>query len=342
MKPLKFGIIGCSRIAIKSVIPAILKSEYAELEMIGSRDISNAKNISKQFRCKKFGNYDDVLNDSNVNAVYISTPIGTHEKWTTLAASKGKHIYCEKSSTFSLISAKKMIESAKKNNVRLIEGFMFRFHSQHKIVKEMINQNKIGDLKFFQSNFGFPSFPLTDIRFTDKIGGGFLNDSGCYPISACRMIFEKEPTSVFFSKISDSQNIDVMGVSTLVFPDNKIGVCSYGNDAYYQSKYEIWGTNGLISLDRAFSVPSNFSPSINLHYDLEKTWEGRKIDSFSVPSEDHFKNLIDNFSITIQKNSSKMNFEEELLKQALVMEALRLSSKKNSMIFLDEFENLNT
>ena len=337
MKKLNFGIIGCSRIAIKSVIPAIQKSEYAQVEIIGSRNILKSKDVSKQFSCKKFGNYEDVINDPKVDVVYISTPIGTHEKWVILALSKGKHVYCEKSSTFSFNSAEKMVETAKKNNVRLIEGFMFRFHSQHRIVKEMINDNKIGNLKFFQSNFGFPSFPLTDIRFSDKVGGGFLNDSGCYPISACRMIFEEEPISVFFSKIDETDNIDVMGVSTLVFQNNKFGICSYGNDAYYQSKYEIWGTNGVLSLDRAFSVPPDFSPTINLQYDVEKTWEGRKIDVFSVPPEDHFKNLIDTFCAEIQKKHlSKIYFEEELLKQAKIMEALRLSSQKNCMIFINE------
>lgn len=336
MNQLKFGIIGCSRIATKSIIPAILKSEYAKLEIIGSREISKAKSFSKKFNCNKFGNYEDVINDPNVDIVYISTPIGTHEKWTILAASKGKHIYCEKSSTFSLRSAKKMVKSAKQNNVRLIEGFMFRFHSQHKIVKQMIKENKIGKIKFFQSNFGFPSFPLTDIRFTDKIGGGFLNDSGCYPISACRMIFDQEPISVFFSKINNSQNVDVMGVSTLNFENNKFGICSYGNDVYYQSKYEIWGTNGILSLDRAFSVPSNFSTSINFQYDLKKTWEDRKSEYISVPPEDHFKKLIDSFCLEIFKNNaSKINFEEELLKQAKVMHGLRLSSEKNSVIFIN-------
>ena len=76
---LKFGIIGCSRIAKRSVIPAILKSEFAELEMIGSRTLEKAKELSNEFNCKKFGTYEDVISDDSVDAVYISTPIGTHE-----------------------------------------------------------------------------------------------------------------------------------------------------------------------------------------------------------------------------------------------------------------------
>ena len=107
---LKFGIIGCSRIAKRSVIPAILKSEFAELEMIGSRTLEKAKEFSNEFNCKKFGTYEDVISDDSVDAVYISTPIGTHEEWAIKATSAGKHVYCEKSSTTSYISAQKMIE----------------------------------------------------------------------------------------------------------------------------------------------------------------------------------------------------------------------------------------
>ena len=92
LNPLKFGIIGCSRIAKKAVIPAIIKSEFAELEMIGSRSINKSKEFSSEFNCKKNGTYDDVISDDSINVIYISTPIGTHEEliipdyfiWVTL------------------------------------------------------------------------------------------------------------------------------------------------------------------------------------------------------------------------------------------------------------------
>ena len=103
MVPLKFGIIGCSRIAKRSVIPAILKSKFAELEMIGSRTQEKSKEFANEFNCKKYGTYDDVISDDSIDAVYISTPIGTHAKWSNKAASAGKHVYCEKSSTDSLL-----------------------------------------------------------------------------------------------------------------------------------------------------------------------------------------------------------------------------------------------
>ena len=338
LNPLKFGIIGCSRIARKSVIPAILKSEFAELEIIGSRTIEKSKEFSTEFNCKKNGTYDDVISDDSINAVYISTPIGTHAELAMKAASAGKHVYCEKSATDSFTSAKEMVECSKNNNVRIMEGFMFRFHPQHKKVKELINNNKIGDLDSFYGSFGFPSFPEGDIRYNKELGGGFLNDSGCYPICASRMIFDQEPLSVFSHNSIDSKTgVDVKGTSILTYKNNKTASITYANGNYYQAKYEVWGSEGVISLDRAYSVPSDFITKINLQYNIENSWEGRKNEIIKVEPTDHFLEMIDIFCMEINTNGKlSLNFEKELLNQAKVMEAHRLSNLSHKEQYLDD------
>jgi dTDP-3,4-didehydro-2,6-dideoxy-alpha-D-glucose 3-reductase len=338
LNPLKFGIIGCSRIARKSVIPAILQSEFAELEIIGSRTIEKSKEFSTEFNCKKNGTYDDVISDDSINAVYISTPIGTHAELAMKAASAGKHVYCEKSATDSFTSAKEMVECSKNNNVRIMEGFMFRFHTQHKKVKELINNNKIGDLDSFYGSFGFPSFPEGDIRYNKELGGGFLNDSGCYPICASRMIFDQEPLSVFSHNSIDSKTgVDVKGTSILTYKNNKTASITYANGNYYQAKYEVWGSEGVISLDRAYSVPSDFITKINLQYNIENSWEGRKNEIIKVEPTDHFLEMIDIFCMEINTNGKlSLNFEKELLNQAKVMEAHRLSNLSHKEQYLDD------
>jgi len=338
LNPLKFGIIGCSRIARKSVIPAILKSEFAELEIIGSRTIEKSKEFSTEFNCKKNGTYDDVISDDSINAVYISTPIGTHAELAMKAASAGKHVYCEKSATDSFTSAKEMVECSKNNNVRIMEGFMFRFHPQHKKVKELINNKKIGNLDSFYGSFGFPSFPEGDIRYNKELGGGFLNDSGCYPICASRMIFDQEPLSVFYHNFIDSKTgVDVKGTSILTYKNNKTASITYANGNYYQAKYEVWGSEGVISLDRAYSVPSDFITKINLQYNIENSWEGRKNEIIKVEPTDHFLEMIDIFCMEINTNGKlSLNFEKELLNQAKVMEAHRLSNLSHKEQYLDD------
>ena len=340
MDSLRFGIIGCSRIAKRSVIPAILKSEFAELQMIGSRSVDRAKEFSNEFNCKNYGTYEDIISDESVDAVYISTPIGTHEEWAIKAANAGKHIHCEKSSTTSFESAKKMIENSKQNNVRIMEGFMFRFHPQHQKVKDLINNNKIGDLVSFNGTFGFPAFPEGDIRYNKKLGGGFLNDSGCYPICASRMIFEEEPIGVSCNLSIDAKTgVDVRGTSYMIFDKEKTASITYGNGNYYQSKYNVWGSGGIISLERAYSVPPDFKTSVNIQSNTENTWDGTKNENYEINPTDHFLEMINVFCLEISgKKKSSFSFEQELENQAKVMELHRISSRENRFVSLDEIK----
>ena len=340
MEPLKFGIIGCSRIAKRSVIPAIMKSQFAELEIIGSRSTDKAKEFSKEFNCKKFGTYEDVISDDSVDAVYISTPISTHEEWSIKATSAGKHVYVEKSSTFDYDSARMMVESAKENNVRMMEGFMFRFHPQHQKVKELIEDGKIGEVKSFNGVFGFPAFPEGDIRYDyNGNGGGFLNDSGCYPICASRMIFNEEPSRVYCKQKFVSGNnglTDVSGSAILSYENDKTATITYSNGSYYQAKYEVWGTDGVISLDRAYSVPPDFTTKVTLQYNAENNWEGRRTETFEIEPKDHFLEILDTFCMEITgTKKAPFDLEQELLNQAKVMTATILSSFNGTKVAVE-------
>ena len=339
LEPLKFGIIGCSRIAKRSIIPVILKSEFADLEIIGSRSVDKAKEFSSEFNCKKFGTYEDVISDNSVDAVYISTPVGTHAEWSNKATSAGKHVYCEKSATENITSALGMIESAKQNNVRLMEGFMFRFHPQHQKVKELINNKKIGKLASFNGSFGFPAFPEGDIRYNKELGGGFLLDSGCYPICASRMIFNEEPLAVSHITRNDPKTgVDIKGSSVMFYENDKTATTTYANGNYYQAKYEVWGSDGIISLDRAYSVPPDFATKVHLQYNIENNWEGRRNETFEIQPKDHFLEMLDTFCMEITgSKKAPFNFEQELLNQAKVMEAHRESANTEKVIWLSQF-----
>lgn len=329
-RKLRFGIIGCSRIAYSSTIPAILESEYAEIEIIGSRTKAKANKFAKKFDCKKYGNYQDVLNDNNVDVVYISVPVGLHEKWSILAARAGKHILCEKSSTTSYKSAKKMILEAKKNRVRIMEGFMFRFHPSIQKVSEVIKKNKIGKIFSFQSRYGFPAISKKDIRYQKELGGGILNDAGCYPICASRILFNEEPKSVYCNLITEQKNkIDEFANILLTFQDGKISEMNVGYGLFYQSIYEIWGSKGMLSLSRAYNIPSNMTASLKIN--TEKSLE------IQINPINHFRLMIDNFSKEILGiKKCEFEFERDLLNQAKVLEAARRSNQEKRRVNISE------
>jgi D-xylose 1-dehydrogenase (NADP+, D-xylono-1,5-lactone-forming) len=323
---IKFGIIGCSSIAKKLTIPAIVIGKNSVLEMIGSRSIIKAKKFAKEFACNKFGNYDDVLNNDSVDAVYISLPMSMHEKWAIKAAKSGKHVLCEKSATLSYVSAKKIVKECKNNNVQIMENFVFKFHPQHKKFLDLIKQNTIGNIHTFSAKYGFNlSLFNQNFRFNKKLGGGALNDVGCYLISASTFIFNDLPTSVFCNlEINNKFNIDTRGSILLTFSKNRSALVSFSYDDYFQSTYDVWGTKGLIRTERAFNVPKDMKTIISLN-------QNDKIKKILIPSANQFQLTIEDFCTKIKLNSNN-TFAKEFLNQALIMDAVRKSSAKNSVI----------
>jgi len=328
---MRFGIIGCSSIAERSVIPAILKSNNAELEFIGSRSNDKAKKIADKFGCKKFGNYDDLLNDKNVEIVYISLPIGLHEEWCIKAANAKKHILCEKSFSISFDSTKKILNLCKTNDVRIMEGFMVRFHPRTKKILEMVKDNSIGEIFSYYGTYGFPPVTFDNIRYSKKLGGGVLNETGCYPILMCRIIFDEEPIGVF-SNINYDKNleVDIKGHVILQFKNSKIGQTSFSFDNFYQANSKIWGKKGILETTRAFSIPPNLNSTITLKNEKEEK-------EILIHPADHFMLMIDEFSKEILSNNNNKNkFEGEILNQSRVLEAIRISNNENRFVFINE------
>jgi len=328
---LKIGAIGCSDVAKRQFFPAINSSQLANVEYIGSRSLKKAEEWAKKYGCSEFGSYDDVIN-SDVDAVYIPLPIGLHEEWTLKAANAGKHVLCEKSSTTSYESAKKIVKAGKKNNIRILEGFAFRFHPQHEQIRELIC-NELGELHNFYGIYGFPPPPEDNIRWKKELGGGVLNDVACYPIYASRLVFQSEPISVlshleFDKKFDVDKSADVI----LKYPNEKTAFVSSGFNNYYQSKYSVWGSKARISTKRAYAVPHDYKTSVYLD-------KNDKISETIIPPVDQFAIMFDIFCNVITNNiKNPYDFENDLLKQAKLMESIRISSHEKRLVPLSEIK----
>lgn len=327
---IRFGIIGCSSIAKRSVIPALIESKNAKLEFVGSRTKDKAEKIANEFGCEKFGNYEQVLDSKDVDAVYISLPIALHEEWCIKSALAKKHILCEKSFSTSFQSTKNILDVCETNKVRIMEGIMVRFHPRTKKILEMVKEKTIGNIFSFSGNYGFPPVSFNDIRYNKSLGGGVLNETGCYPICICRSVFNEEPIGVFSNLYFDEElKIDIKGNVLLLFQNSKIGQISFSFDNFYQANYKIWGDKGILETSRAFSIPPNLDSTI-----IFENEENKK--NITVNAANHFTLMIDEFSKEISSHNNKTEFEEELLKQAQIMEAVRISNKENRFVFINE------
>ena len=304
----------------------------AEIGMIGSRSPKKALGFCTNFGCDSYGTYMDVLKNDNIDAVYISLPVGLHEEWIIKSAEAGKHVLCEKSSTTSLASAKRMVAACRKNNVRLLEGFSFKYHPQHQKVISLIKEGLLGNLLMFHGCFGYPFPDNNNIRLKRELGGGVLNDAACYPIYASRMLFEEEPLSVVCRLKMDPQlGVDVKADVLLTYSNGQVAFVSSAFGAYFQSTYSLWGSKSYLSMKRAYAIPKDMQTSIFLNAD-------DKISEIIMEPEDQFRLMIDIFCREIlNTGGDKKRFEYDLLAQARVLEAARLSKREGRVVNISEW-----
>ncbi len=327
---IKFGVLGSSRVALKGMLPAMHDSELVEIVMIGSRSPEKGKGLAHLYGAT-FGSYEDVLRNNKVDAVYICFPNSLHEEWTIRALNAGKHVLCEKPAATTYAAAKRMVEVAKKNNIRLLEGLMFRYHPQHAKVKELINNGTLGDLLKFDGCFAFALPERSSTAMNKDLGGGSFNDEFCYPVSASRMIFGEEPQEVFCTiKMDPQSGVDVKVDAMLTYSNNKSAFASSILGSHYQSTYSVLGTKGIVRMGRAYSMPRDTEVKVFLETDDKK-------EEIIFPYADHFRLMVEDFAKEIIKGSeSTKDYEGDLLCEARVLEAARLSDKEKRVVKISE------
>jgi len=178
-----WGILGAGKIAGKFANDLALL-ENANLYAVGSRSSQKAEDFRSNFNFQKaYGSYDEFLNDSNLDVVYIATPNSEHCKHSLAALDKGIAVLCEKPLAVNVIQVQSMIQKAKKKETFLMEALWTLFLPHVKKVKELIKEGAIGELQSVRSNFGFKANYDTGHRlFNPALGGGALLDIGIYPL----------------------------------------------------------------------------------------------------------------------------------------------------------------
>ena len=315
MNDIGFGVIGCGSIAKKAFIPALIQSDVAELIGVASRSLENVKSVSKNYDCRGFEKVSQLLSSEDINAVYIATPPSTHEELILSAARNGKHIICEKPLSTSLNSVDRIINECKKNKVALLEGFMYQFHPQHEFVYDYIRSNNIGTPILFEAKFGFPPLKTSNYRYSKSEGGGALFDAGVYTIHAARNFFKREPIDLFGIINNGDFGIDDGGSILMDFGQNQIAQLSFGFNNYYQNNYTIWCTDGLLKVNRAFSIPIDLKPEIIIECN-------NSIDKKELEPSNQFLNEIDYFSDIIRSKIKRKQSYRDAQKQATVLQSI--------------------
>ncbi|MGH7143995.1 MAG: aldo/keto reductase [Planctomycetota bacterium] len=253
---IRWGILTTGNIA-KKFAGGASRAKSAVLTAVGSRDLAKAQAFAKEFNIPTaHGSYEALLADKNVDAVYIATPHPLHAEWAIKAADAGKHILCEKPITLNHADTMTVIEAARRNNVFLMEAFMYRCNPQTKKLVELVREKAIGEVRMIRASFSFHAGFNADSRlFANKLGGGGIMDVGCYPVSVARLIAGvalgkpfADPIDVKAIGVLGKSNVDEYTAALLKFPGDILAQVSTGVALNQESVVTVYGTTGRIEV----------------------------------------------------------------------------------------------
>ncbi len=259
MEAVRWGILGVSGHFIKRVVIPLRNSGLINLRAIASRDEKRAKEAAKKYGFEKFyGSYDSLLNDKEVEAVYIPLPNNMHVEWVKKAADAGKHILCEKPLALNAREAEELVEYTDKRGVMLMEAFMYRFHPQWIRARELCDIGEIGSLSATQCFFSYNNRDPNNIRNKKEMGGGAIYDIGCYAVSTARFIFGEEPSRVIaLGEIDINFKTDIL-VSGIMDFNGRQSIFTVGMQMYPEQFVYIYGSGGKIKVN----IPFNMYPDV--------------------------------------------------------------------------------
>jgi D-xylose 1-dehydrogenase (NADP+, D-xylono-1,5-lactone-forming) len=211
-----WGILGAAWIAGKAVIPAIKASRNGRLVAIASREPQRAGHMAAQFSIPKaLASYEAVLEDPDVDAVYIPLVNSLHREWTLKALAAGKHVLCEKPLAMNTAEVEEMVAAAATFRRCLMEAYMYRFHPRTRDFIDRVRGE--GAPVHVQASFGFLEEDRSNYRMVRDLGGGALMDVGCYAISASRWILGEPDRVLALAHVDPEAGVDMTTTALLRF-----------------------------------------------------------------------------------------------------------------------------
>ncbi|MBB4301411.1 putative dehydrogenase [Rhodobium orientis] len=253
-RSVRWGVLGFAGIAKMALIPAIQSAKNASLVAVASRRPTEVKPESMGLPGIRVLDYDALINDPDIDAVYIPLPNSLHAEWAGKALDAGKAVLCEKPLAMNADEAIQLLEQSKKVGRPMMEGFMYRFHPQHARVKQLIAEDAIGDIQEVRAHLCVDMMSPPDasnVRFIPELGGGALLDMGCYVVSVCRMVFGEEPlTATVRWHVDPRFGVDTNLAAILEFAEGRKGIVSCSFSGNSQGSYTVVGNKGSIEVPR--------------------------------------------------------------------------------------------
>jgi predicted dehydrogenase len=315
-RKLKWGILGAARVN-ERLLPAIIEASNSLLVAIASRRAGAALETLKKYApCYAdsvtcYDDMDSLIQDESVEAIYCPMANEEHAKWALKAIAAGKHVLIEKPMTTCEKEIDAIETAAKAKNVKVMEGFMYRFHPQHQRLQEIVESGLIGDVLSARASFSFLMKQARMYRINRSMadGGGAMWDIGPYAIHSLRWCFQNkgvpaEPKFVMAHAQLNEHGADIVNSGILDFGPDADGRARFGNfdisfERSRKSEYEIIGTKGWVKCHAAW-VFQNDVPVISW-----ATEDGKFAEEHFAPSN-HFTLEIKHFSDCVLNNKAPL------------------------------------
>ena len=327
MKKIRWGVLSTARIGTETVIPAMQLGEYCTVTAIASHQLEKAQAAARRLDIEKaYGSYEELLADSDIDAVYLPLPNHLHVPWAIKALKAGKHVLCEKPIGLNAAEAQELLEASHKfPRLKVMEAFMYRHHPQWQWAKKRVSEGKIGELRTIQSFFSYYNTDPDNIRNKADTGGGGLRDIGCYCISLSRFIFGVEPRRVCGIREEDPEmKVDRLTSGILEFSSGTSTFTCATQLVPYQ-RVNIFGTKGRIEIEIPFNTPSD-RPC--------KVWygDGNRIEEIVLEVCDQYTIQGDLFSRAVLEDREVQVPLEDAVANMKVIEAIISSARSGSWV----------
>lgn len=329
MRKLKLGILSVSGHFALRIQKPLNQSKILQVEGIASRNEEKARKAAEEWCIPRYyGSYQALLDDPEIEAVYIPLPNDMHAHWVKKAADSGKHILCEKPFAMNANEAREALEYARGKGLIAEEAFMYRFHPQWVQVKEWLDQGKLGNIQAIHCFFTYDNQDPENIRNRKDKGGGALYDIGCYAISTARLIAGKEPLRVVSLIQEDSRfQTDVLTSALLDFEGIQSSF-TVSTTSFPEQRVEIIGTEGRLTVLQPFNARPELSEKIDLVCSKEKVLK-------EVPAVDQYQILFETFAKTIQGDMKYPVSPHDPENNMKVIDALFASSRQKGWVNID-------
>jgi predicted dehydrogenase len=223
MTDLRVGILGAARIAPLAVIRPAHKVDGVQVTAIAARDRSRAETFaSKHGIGRVHTSYADLVDDPEVDAIYVPLPNGLHAEWTLRAIAAGKHVLCEKPFTANEAEALQVADAAEASDRVVMEAFHYRYHALAERMHAIAHDGTLGEIRSVRTWLCFPLPKFSDIRYNYALGGGASMDC-VYPIHALRLLGPGRPEVVSAHAKTHGENIDRAMTAHYRFPSGATG-----------------------------------------------------------------------------------------------------------------------